>query len=81
MIHLHCMIKNLYLVIGVFNMDIAAMSVIMANQQVKVDAGLAVMSNVKNVAEQQGEQLIEMLETAVPSAPHPAKGQSIDLRA
>lgn len=60
-------------------MDIAAMSVAMANQQVKADASLAVMNNVKDVLEQQGEQLIEMLKATEIPAPHPTLGHSIDL--
>ena len=42
-------------------MDIAAMSVVMANHQVRADASLAVMNNVKDMLEQQGQQLVEML--------------------
>lgn len=62
-------------------MDIAALSVVMSQQQVRADAGTAIMSNVKDVAEQQGEQLLDMLDTPVASAPHPSKGQSIDFKA
>lgn len=59
-------------------MDIAAMSVVMANHQVRGDASLAVMNNVKDVVEQQGQQLIEMLQQT--SSPrHPALGNIIDI--
>lgn len=57
-------------------MDIAGLSVLMKNQQVRMDASLAVMNQTKAFTEQTGEQLIEMLEK---SAPHPALGKNIDL--
>jgi len=62
-------------------MDIAALSVAMANQQVRSQAGLAVMNNVKNVMEQDGSQLIEMLNQANPPAAHPSKGIQVDIKA
>lgn len=58
------------------------MSVAMSNQQVRSDAGLAVMNNAKQVAEQQGQQLIEMLnQSQGASAPHPSLGNAIDMKA
>lgn len=60
-------------------MDIAAMSVVMANQQVKADASLAVMSNVKDILEQQGQDLVDMLQSAEMPAPHPTMGHLIDI--
>ena len=60
-------------------MDIAAMSVVMANHQVRADASLAVMNNVKNVLEQQGQQLVEMLQGTTSSAQHPSLGNIIDI--
>lgn len=59
-------------------MDIAAMSVVMANHQVKSAASLAVMGNIKKFAEQQGQQLVEMLQSA--DAPHPTHGKSVDIQ-
>lgn len=59
-------------------MDIASLSMHMANIQVKSQASLAVMGNIKDAAEQQGEQLIKMLEGSAP--PHPDLGTVIDLR-
>lgn len=57
------------------------MSVVMSNQQVRSDAGLAVMNNVKQVAEQQGEQLMEMLnQSQSASVPHPSLGNTIDMK-
>ncbi|HLS09903.1 YjfB family protein [Lentibacillus sp.] len=62
-------------------MDVAAASVVMANQQVRADASLAVMKNAKNTAEQQGQQLIEMLnQSQVPSASHPTLGKAVDIK-
>lgn len=57
-------------------MDIAAMSMVQANSQLRADASMKVMSNVKDVMNQQGEQLIEMLSDAT----HPTLGQSIDIQ-
>lgn len=61
-------------------MDIAALSIAMAQQQVKVDANLAVMGNVKQLIEQQGQQLVEMLERSTQATvPHPSLGNKIDV--
>jgi len=65
-------------------MDIAGLSVVMANQQLRTDASLKVMGNTKDVMEQQGAQLIEMLQQSTPStpkAPHPSLGKNIDMKA
>ncbi|WP_164218416.1 YjfB family protein [Virgibacillus sp. YIM 98842] len=62
-------------------MDIAALSAVMSNQQVRSEAGLAVMNNVKKVMEQDGSRLIDMLNQANPAAVHPAKGNRIDIKA
>lgn len=56
------------------------MSVVMANSQVRASAGLAIMSNVKNLMEQQGNQLAEMLNQSVPQAPNPSLGKSVDIK-
>ncbi|WP_042143802.1 YjfB family protein [Paucisalibacillus sp. EB02] len=61
-------------------MDIAALSVVMANSQVRSDASLAIMSNIKNLMHQQGNQLTEMLSKSVPEAPHPTLGKSVDIK-
>ena len=62
-------------------MDIAALSVVMANQQVRTQAGLAVMDNAKKIMEQDGAQLIDMLNQTNPPARHPSKGLQIDVKA
>lgn len=62
-------------------MDIAALSVVMANQQLRSQASLAVMNNAKEVMEQEGAQLIEMLNQSNPPAAHPSKGMQIDVKA
>ncbi|MBP2076186.1 putative motility protein [Oceanobacillus polygoni] len=59
-------------------MDIAAMSVVTANHQVRTDASIAIMDNIMNVAEQQGLQLMEMLQDSTP--PHPTLGIQIDVK-
>ncbi|WP_404455664.1 YjfB family protein [Oceanobacillus kapialis] len=61
-------------------MDIAALSMAMANQQVRSNAGLAVMDNSMKMMEQQGEDLMKMLQQEAPSAPHPSLGNQIDLK-
>ncbi|HLR09274.1 MAG TPA: YjfB family protein [Bacillota bacterium] len=61
-------------------MDIAAMSVAMNQQQVRTDASLAVMNHLKDVVENQNEQLISMLQQSVPAS-HPTLGQHIDVEA
>jgi hypothetical protein len=62
-------------------MDIAALSVVMANQQVRTQANLAVMDNAKKVMEQDGAQLIEMLNQPNTPVAHPSKGFQIDVKA
>lgn len=64
---------------GANAMDVAAMSVMLHNQQLQADAGLKVMSKAKNLMEQQGEQLVEMLQTSEATTPHPTSGKSIDV--
>ncbi|RYG71629.1 putative motility protein [Lentibacillus lipolyticus] len=60
-------------------MDVAAASVVMANQQVRADASMAVMDKAKNTMEEQGKQLVTMLEQShVPSPSHPTLGNMID---
>ena len=61
-------------------MGIAALSMAKAQSQVKADASLKVMANVKDMMNQQGEQLIEMLETSS-SVPHPTLGGKVDIQA
>lgn len=61
-------------------MDIAAMSVVMANSKVRSDASLAIMANIKNLMQQQGNQMTEMLNQSVANAPHPTLGNSVDIK-
>lgn len=61
-------------------MDIAALSMAMTNQQTRSSAGMATMNNVKDVMEQQGAQLVEMLEQSAQTAPHPSLGKAVDLK-
>ena len=58
-------------------MDIAGLSIAMKQQQLQMDTGMAVMNKSKQVTEESGEQLIEMLEQSMPA--HPSLGNSIDL--
>jgi len=56
------------------------MSTVMSQANVRLEASIAVMDQIKNVAEMQGEQLIEMMQQAnKQSVPHPTLGQSIDI--
>ncbi|MGJ9458165.1 YjfB family protein [Oceanobacillus sp. CF4.6] len=59
-------------------MDIAALSVVMSNNQVRSSASLAVMDNIKDVAQQQSLQLMEMMHETVPE--HPRLGNQIDIK-
>ncbi|MEN1985911.1 YjfB family protein [Paenibacillus hubeiensis] len=58
-------------------MDIAALSIAMNQTSLAQSASLQVLSMSKNMAEQQGQQMAEMLKT-VP-APHPNLGGSLDI--
>ncbi|MEO2212434.1 YjfB family protein [Paenibacillus amylolyticus] len=58
-------------------MDIAALSMAMSQASVVQSASLQVMSITKDMAQQQGQQMAEMLK-AMP-APHPNLGGSLDL--
>ncbi|GGH41533.1 hypothetical protein GCM10008014_01080 [Paenibacillus silvae] len=58
-------------------MDIAALSMGMSQASVAQTASLQVMSMAKDMAQQQGEQMVEMLKS-VP-APHPNLGGSLDI--
>ncbi|WP_430790257.1 YjfB family protein [Virgibacillus flavescens] len=62
-------------------MDIAALSVAMANHSVRSSAGLAVMSKSMGVAEQQNQQLLDMLKSSGVEAPHPSLGKVVDIQA
>lgn len=59
-------------------MDIAGMSVVLANHSVRRDASMAMMSKTMDVMEDQNAQLIEMLNRST-DTPHPTSGRSIDL--
>lgn len=61
-------------------MDVAALSVAMSNHQLKNDVGLAMMSNIKDLMNDQGQQLIKMLDQANSPAPHPTLGHTIDIK-
>lgn len=61
-------------------MDIAALSVAMANQHVRASTGLAIMNKTMGVMEQQNLQLLDMLQTSV-QAPHPTLGKAVDIQA
>lgn len=58
--------------------DIAALSVIMSTNQIAQSTSIAVMDNIKDVAEQQGSQLLEMMQETIPE--HPTMGNQIDIR-
>jgi len=61
-------------------LDIAAMSTVLAQANVKMEANLAVMDHVKNFAQTQGDQLIEMMQQSTrQTIPHPTLGQKIDI--
>jgi galactitol-specific phosphotransferase system IIB component len=59
-------------------MDIAALSVAMSSTRFVQNASIAVMDNIKNVAEQQGSQLLDMMQESLPE--HPTLGNQIDIK-
>ncbi|WP_017813620.1 MULTISPECIES: YjfB family protein [Paenibacillus] len=58
-------------------MDIPALSMAMSQASVAQAAGIQVMSLSKDMMEQQGQQMAQMLQ----QAPHPNLGKSLDIRA
>ncbi|RKQ34350.1 YjfB family protein [Oceanobacillus halophilus] len=60
-------------------MDIAGLSVVMAQSEVRANAGVALMDKVMNMADQQGSQLANMLGESTESASHPTLGKTIDI--
>lgn len=61
-------------------LDIAAMSTVLSQANVKMEASIAVMDQIKNLAQTQGDQLIEMMQqSTTPSVQHPTLGQRIDI--
>lgn len=57
-------------------MDIAALSVVMANSSVKGQAGMLVAKQQMEAMKNQGTELVDMIEKSVT----PNKGQSIDIK-
>ncbi|MEK3786839.1 MULTISPECIES: YjfB family protein [Paenibacillus] len=57
-------------------MDIGALSMAMSQGSLAQAASLKMLSVSKNMAEQQGQQLAEMIQ----SVPHPNLGQQLDIR-
>lgn len=61
-------------------MDIAALSIGLANQQIRTNAGIAVMKNALGVMETQGAQLQKMIaDSSVSKITHPTLGRQIDI--
>lgn len=58
-------------------MDIASLSTAMSQSSLSQAVGIKVLSLSKDMAEQQGQQMAEMLK----QAPHPNLGGSLDIRA
>ncbi|MFC4404941.1 YjfB family protein [Gracilibacillus xinjiangensis] len=58
-------------------MDIAAMSVIMSQAQVKQQASISLLDKAMNTSEQQSNQMIKMLEQAI----QPHLGSTVDVKA
>lgn len=61
-------------------MDIAALSVVMANTSVRQDASIAVMDNAMELMDQKGNDLLEMLQQSGSKASHPTLGNAVDVR-
>ncbi|MEW4369177.1 YjfB family protein [Paenibacillus kandeliae] len=58
-------------------MDIASLSTALSQSSVSQAVGLKVLSLSKDMAEQQGQQMADMIK----QAPHPTLGGSLDIRA
>jgi len=62
-------------------LDIAALSIVMKQSQVKQQAGLSVMKSAMTTAETNGAALIEMMNKSISqAAPHPYLGGQIDVK-
>jgi|GEM_PF-6702044 len=59
-------------------MDVAALSIALSNTQVQRDASIAVMQKAMQAFTQQSTDLVELMTTPSPSAPHPVVGNRID---
>lgn len=59
-------------------MDIAALSTILSQSQLKTDASFAIMNKTKELMQNQGEQLAELIEKS--TVPHPHLGHRVDLK-
>jgi len=57
-------------------MDIAAMSIALANTQVRRDASLSIMKHAMQTVEQQNTEFIQMMTDTTPQ--HPVAGHHID---
>jgi len=62
-------------------MDIAKLSMVNSQTNLRLEASLAMTKHVQQFSEQVGEDFIEMLEKSTPPAPHPTLGHSIDIKA
>lgn len=58
--------------------DIAKMSILMSQQQLKSDVSIQLMAKTMEMAEVSSESMTDMLETA--AVPHPDLGQMIDIK-
>lgn len=61
-------------------MDINVVSSIMASHHLRSEVSIAVMDKTKNVMEQQGEQLLDMLQQTDSKEPHPTHGNTVDIQ-
>lgn len=63
------------------SLDIAALSTVMKQAQVKQQASLSVMKSAMNTAENNAANLIDMLnKSTVQNVSHPHLGQNIDIK-
>lgn len=58
-------------------MDISALSVVMSMDQLRTNAGFAVMAKAMDTMEESGDAITKMLENSI----NPELGQNIDIRA
>ena len=61
-------------------MDIASLSLNMSQAALKNNASIALAKKVMNVSQQQGSDLLQMLNQPVIATPHPTLGHHIDLK-
>ncbi|MDQ0206857.1 YjfB family protein [Alkalicoccobacillus murimartini] len=61
-------------------MNIALLSMAMSQANVGQQVSLSVMKQAKETSEQQGEDILKLMDSAQPLAKHPHAGQTMDVK-